>query len=380
MRKTHSPRTRWRGRAAAGAAAVVTVLVGLGTVSGGAAAQPAPIGAAAQPASASTRAAHALPGGKTNFVVSVGSFFAGRTTNWERIGYYTFHPSDGTVTGTWWRWNQNSRRDIRVDTPVAASGCGATRCYTRTMKRFLSRPTETAHGKYVVNGSALTVAWPSGSKYVQEKWTVARVRKTNGSTDGSLVELVWAGVGRGYTATGGYGFGSNASLSANASAATLMQSANRVNYRYVYSGISAGKRTGGGSSLGLSVFHRCKDGRCLGATTKTAPGNGCRYYPPGDTKSSATINYYLAHFGGDRRDAYEHWFRCLGYRPKTGQSCYKLNSHVKPMLQVIDDKGRFRGWVGAETSYKTTADGNSAGPAIYDTFAIFKMGPRRVSS
>lgn len=360
MRVVISRRTKLVGGVAAGSVALAAVLAGLGVL----------------PASAGGQAA---PGGKTNFVVSVGGFAAGKTTNWERIGFYTFHPSDGTVTGRWWRWNQGSQRDIRVDTPVAAAGCGATQCYTRTMKRFRSGPTETANGKYALNGTALTVAWPSGSAYVQEKWTVTRVTKTDGSTDGSLVQLVWNGVGRGYTATNGFGFGSNASLSANASAATLMRPANRVTYQYVYSGISAGKRTNGTSSLGLSLFHQCRDGRCLGATSRRAAGNGCTYYPPGDSPTSATINYYLAHFGGDRRDAYEHWFRCLAYRPKTGQSCYKLNSHVKPMLQVIDDAGRFRGWVGAETSFKTTADGNSAGPAIDDTLAIFKVGPRRLA-
>jgi hypothetical protein len=346
---------------AAGAAALATVLFGLGIL----------------PASAGGQAA---PGDKTNFVVSVGGFAAGTTTNWERIGYYTFHPADGTVTAKWWRWNQGSLRDIRVDTPVAAAGCGATQCYTRTPKRFLSPPNESDSGTYTLAGTALTVSWPNGSGTLQEKWTVTPVTNTDGSTDTSLVELTWAGAGPGYSATGGYGFGSNASFAANATAADLMQPDNKVAYHWEYKGISAGKLTAGTSSLDLSVFSQCQDGRCLGATSKSAPGNGCTYYPPGDSPTSATINYYMAHFAGDRRDAYEHWFRCLGYNPTTGQTCYKLNSHVKPMLQVIDDAGRFRGWVGAETSYKTTADGNSAGPAIDDTLAIFKAGPRRLAS
>ncbi len=385
MRTATGSRTRLL-RLIAGAAALATVLIGLGQLP--ASASPAagpqdlfgPQRAAPKAAGAVATTVASTPGGKTNFVVSVGGFTAGKTTNWERIGYYTFHPANHTVTASWWRWNQGSLRDVRVDTKVAASGCGATQCYTRTVKRFLSSPNEADTGSYALNGTALTVSWPNGSSALQEKWTVAPVTKANGSTDTSLVQLNWAGAGRGYTATGGYGFGSNASFAANATTADLMKADNKVAYHYAYSGISAGKLTGGTSSLGLSVFKQCQDGRCLGATTKTAPGNGCTYYPPGDTKTSATINYYLAQFAGDRRDAYEHWFRCLGYNPKTGQTCYKLNSHVKPMLQVIDDAGRFRGWVGAETSYKTTADGNSAGPAIDDTLAIFKAGPRLLTS
>ncbi|BCJ34173.1 hypothetical protein Athai_16760 [Actinocatenispora thailandica] len=374
MKKRISRRTRVVSGIVAGAAAV---LVGVGVLPASAGAQRAPLDTGS---SRSSAAAQALPGGKANFVVSVGSFKAGSTTNWERLGYYVFHPSNGTVTGKWWRWNQTNKRDIRVDTPVLASGCGATQCYTQTMKRFLTGATETVTGKYALNGTALVVAWPSGDRYVQEKWTVTRVQKAGGSTDGSLVQLVWGGVGRGYSATTGYAFGSNASLSTNASAATLMQSANRVKYAYRFNGIVAGKLSGGPSAYDLRIFRQCKDGRCLGAAGKSKPGKGCVAYPPGDTPTSATVNYYLAHFGGDRRDATEHWFRCLAWNAKTHkQSCYQLNSHVKPSLQVIDDSGRFRGWVGAETSFMTKAANQSTGPAIDDTLAIFKIGPRVLS-
>lgn len=374
MRTAISRRTRVVSGVIAGAAAV---LVGVGLLPASAGAQRAPLDTGTRATSA---AAQALPGGKANFVVSVGSFKANTTTNWMRLGYYVFHPSNGTVTGKWWRWNQTTKRDVRVDTPVLASGCGATKCYAQTMKRFLTGATETVYGKYALNGSALTVAWPSGSAYVQEKWTVGRIQKSNGSTDGSLVQLVWNGVGRGYTATSGYAFGSNASLNANASAATLMQPANRVKYAYRFNGIVAGKLSGGPSAYDLRTFRQCADGRCLGSASKSDPGNGCTAFPPGDSAHSATVNYYLAHFGGDRRDATEHWFRCLAWNGKTHtQSCYQKNSHVKPSLQVIDDSGRFRGWVGAETSFMTTKANQSTGPAINDMLGIFKVGPRVLS-
>ena len=383
MRPVTSRRTRLLRRVAGGSAALAAILVGFGPLPANAIqALPADGGSehGAMVHLARTAPA-AVPGGKTNFVVSVGAFAAGSTTNWERIGYYTFHPSSMTVTASWWRWNQGSLRDIRVDTKIAAARCGAvTQCYTRTPKRFLSGPNESMTGSYALNGTALTVSWPNGSTTLREKWTVTALKKADGTADTSLVQLTWAGAGGGYGATGGYGFGSNASFAANATNADLMTAANKVAYHYEYSGIAAGKRTGGTSSLGLSVFHQCQDSHCLSATTKGKPGNGCTYYPPGDSAAGATINYYLAQFANDRRDAYEHWYRCLGYNPKTGQTCYKLNSHVKPMLQVIDDAGRFRGWVGAETSYKTTANGNSAGPAIDDTLAIFKAGPRVLTS
>ncbi|MFI6104263.1 hypothetical protein [Streptomyces sp. NPDC051310] len=36
---------------------------------------------------------------------------------------------------------------------------------------------------------------------------------------------------------------------------------------------------------------------------------------------------------------------------KRSEKCCTGNSHVKPMLQVIDDSGTFRGGVGVEASF-----------------------------
>ncbi|WP_433430553.1 hypothetical protein [Nonomuraea sp. CA-141351] len=51
----------------------------------------------------------------------------------------------------------------------------------------------------------------------------------------------------------------------------------------------------------------------------------------------------------DRRDALWRWCTCLAMERK--QFCYSGNSHIKPLLQIIDDSGAFRGWVGAEASF-----------------------------
>jgi len=340
-------------------------LLGATVTAGGATANPA-ASLAAQPA----------PGGKTNFVVSVGSFRDARIDNWLRISQYTFRPDNGTVTAQWWRWNQGSMRDIRVDTPVAAADCGPTQCYARTPKRFLSGPSESMSGTYRVNGSALTVFWNNAGTTLEERWTVKTVAHTDGSPDPTLVQLDWAGAGSGYTATVGYGFGSNAAFSASAGAGDLMRPENKVSYPYLYSGISKGKLGSGESAMNLPIYQQCRDARCIGTATQRAAGDGCTYYPPGESKENTTINFYLASFAGDRRNAYEHWFRCLGYHPDTGQKCYKVNSHVKPLIQVIDDNGGFRGWVGAETSFSSTKDGNSDGAPIGDTLSVLKAGPR----
>src|SRR3954449_3679453 len=116
--------TRSLRRVTAGSAVLAAVLVGFGQLPASASLAIGPqdpfgpqrAAAPAAPAAPAALAASAAPGGKTNFVVSVGGVRAGATTNWERIGYYTFHPANRTVTANWWRWNQGSLRDIRVDT------------------------------------------------------------------------------------------------------------------------------------------------------------------------------------------------------------------------------------------------------------------------
>jgi hypothetical protein len=42
--------------------------------------------------------------------------------------------------------------------------------------------------------------------------------------------------------------------------------------------------------------------------------------------------------------------------------CYTGNSHVKPLLQIIDNDGVFHGWVGVEASinHSVPAQGTSA--------------------
>jgi hypothetical protein len=49
-----------------------------------------------------------------------------------------------------------------------------------------------------------------------------------------------------------------------------------------------------------------------------------------------------------RRDILWHWFTANA--DSRGEYCYTGNSHVKPMMQIINDAGGFHGWFGVETS------------------------------
>lgn len=43
--------------------------------------------------------------------------------------------------------------------------------------------------------------------------------------------------------------------------------------------------------------------------------------------------------------------RCTGLAMERSEKCCTGNSQVKPVLQVIDDSGTFRGWIGVEASF-----------------------------
>jgi hypothetical protein len=96
-------------------------------------------------------------------------------------------------------------------------------------------------------------------------------------------------------------------------------------------------------------------------SSETACGAGCA----AAYASDSSIQYYIARINaGDRRDTLWHWCTCLA-GPRT---CYDRNSHVKPLLQVLDDTGTFRGWVGAEASFNVNAISDPRGDDMMGAF------------
>ncbi|MFC7102395.1 hypothetical protein ACFQQB_19235 [Nonomuraea rubra] len=71
----------------------------------------------------------------------------------------------------------------------------------------------------------------------------------------------------------------------------------------------------------MTAWRRCSGSRCLGGAT-----TGTDYY-------LATANATST----DRRDTIWHWRRELA--DGRGEHCYTGNSHVKPMLRIIDSSG-----------------------------------------
>lgn len=212
----------------------------------------------------------ASPLGMERFVVSVGKASSGSRANWVRLGSYSFHATDNTVTETHWHWTQ-SRRESRSSTGVRAAHCVARDCVVRTAHGFQSSSApRSLSGTYTVTGSVVRISWAG-----------------NGWEEWNLSEPV------------------------------------------------AGKS---GSPFWMRTWDPCDSARCLGGLN-----------------TSSQTSYYLAMASTTstgRRDTLEHWRHSLA--DGRDEHCYTGNSHVKPMLQIIDSDGGFHGWVGVEASLNQT--------------------------
>ncbi len=327
-------------------------------------------------APAAARAASTLPGGKANWVVSVGGLdIPGNNNyrNWVRLGYYTFQ-ENGTVTTDFWTWNQ---RDSPVRVPaVTDADCGAPvpTCDVRTVKGFGSGPGQGFKGTYAhAPGGRVVVTWTkdkSGAALdsaLTESWIlepaqlagggVARMRSSNyyaeqfdATVPGPIDPF------SDYGATFGIAYGSNASTSSRVPMEQLLTDDEYSTEKYKGSFITANggvvRREGTGgdwtfSGQGAGATNAGKPWQaCAGAAQCMGylqPGTSCK--PQGGNNSKNRVRY-LAEMGTGRQNTEEYW--CESLLGSSGDTCYTHNSHPRPMLQVIDDAGRFQGWVGVE--------------------------------
>lgn len=327
---------------------------------------------------AEAQAATELPGGKANWVVSVGGLEIPENNNyrnWVRLGHYTFQ-AGGTVTTDFWTWYQ---RDSPLRVPaVTGANCGAPvpTCDIRTVDGFGSAASKGFRGTYsYAPQNRLVITWTkdkSGAALAEpltESWVleptllagggVARMRSSNHYAeqfDATVPGPVDAFSD--YGATFGIGYGSNASLGTS-SRVPIEQLLTTPEYRtekYKGSFITANngvvrrEGTGGdwtfsgegtGASNPSKPWQACAgEAECLGYLQ---PGTSCK--PQGGNDSKNRVRY-LTETGTGRQNTEEYW--CESLLGSSGKTCYTHNSHPRPMLQVIDDAGRFQGWVGVE--------------------------------
>ncbi|WP_131741001.1 hypothetical protein [Actinomadura roseirufa] len=277
------------------------------------------------------------PLGKSNYAVALGGLAPDSRTNSVRLGQYTF-AADGTVSELYWQWSQ-STRVVRTGTGVLADGCTTRDCEVLTAGGWQTTDVAfTATGTYGVNGTRLRIDWDGG---LWEEW---RLTSLAGGELGDI-ELSDGNLG----ATHGFGNGSNASWDQRIPAETVaaVDQAKLVHRYYLWktqstpAGYQGYIDHGDGAPFWVPRWKVCADGRCLGAQTRAGEHVHTAYYVSPATASAE-----------DRRDTLWHWHTELA--DKRGERCYTGNSHVKPMIQVVDDLGRFHGWVGVEASLNQT--------------------------
>ncbi|NNN36586.1 hypothetical protein HLK59_40780 [Streptomyces sp. S3(2020)] len=217
--------------------------------------------------------------------------------------------------------------------PGSLTKPGSRPCPVKTAAGFTGKAPEFRRGTFEMrSGSVVHIVWAPQST---EEWSVQPLR--------GLVRLAFRNSG---DATDGYAYGSKAELSTRRAMSSVHESPRAL----PLAGWSWDQRTRVRAGMKSSPFKQGDYRRC-----KTPSWCMTRYQPsssPCDCKGSrdTSIQYYLARVDNhDRRDTWWHWCTCL--TAKHGQLCHSGNSHVKPLLQVLDDSGEFRGWVGVEASF-----------------------------
>ena len=274
-------------------------------------------------------AASNAPAGMHRFVVSIGEVKTSVRTNWNRLGMYTFDDTNG-VSETHWHWSQKDRVS-RSSTGVSAAGCEARNCTVKTGNGFQSTSApDSLHGTYAVTGSVLRITWDGTTGW--EEWTVST------PIAGKLAKLTYKG--NSFGATNGFGYGSDAAWTTRATNAQIDAAnwAGMTQNYYFWKTDSGGSpyidHAEGGRFWNLD-WTPCSNGKCIG----------------GVTGSTTTTQYYLSRpntTSNDRRDTIEHW--ATANADGRGEFCYTGNSHVKPLLEIIDNDGVLHGWVGVEAS------------------------------
>ncbi|MPZ60739.1 MAG: hypothetical protein GEU93_05490 [Propionibacteriales bacterium] len=302
--------------------------------------------AAQQPGSIATMAE--LPLGKQRFAVAVGGLSADSTTNWVRLGLYDF-TDDGTVTERHWYWTQRGRTGGSY-TEFVTTRCPPRECRVQTAAGYQSTGgSQTLEGTYVVDGHTLRITWEDDVA-LEEEWTLT---KRAGSRLAAL-ELVASDDG----ATHGFGYGSNAAWDARIPAAEIADfDHSRLVHRYHIWRTTPDRPDphldeGDGRRFRIQEWTVCDGGRCLGAESNTPTEY---FISPADDPTE------------HRRDTLWHWPR--GPADGRGEYRYIGKSHVKPMVQIVDDDGGFHGWVGVEASLNQTAPDQGA----YGELGIFQI-------
>jgi hypothetical protein len=276
--------------------------------------------------------ATALPGGRTNFVVSVAHIdWKTPTKNWVRMAFYRFD-SSGNAYQTFWSFT--GLTDYGISTLMKACPYN---CDFYTVPGFPTRGTKQIQGTYSDVGNTLTVDWGTGGR---ESWTV----------DTSLSGLAMITLNSAkttYVVSYGFGGGSNASWTTGSSAGGIYQryraEANSQGvwglkgetHNWIYGGpMHFNEIASSASPVGFAP----KVTPCWGQCVSEDNGGATVYFGTAPAYNRRAMEREVFVDSHMRNGCYQ------------SSNLDAVHPHVIPSLEIIDDNGVFRGWVSVEVS------------------------------
>lgn len=307
----------------------------------------------------------ALPGNRAYYTVAV---MGGSYPNvWCRIAQYTFTAgagSTGTVSEQFKYWNQNFSGGVstwKTSSGYTTTGCTNT-CTVMTPTGFEPAASwSTLSGTYYFDvNQRLVITWSSGD---YETWTLS-------SPKTYYTKMVI--FNSNYDVRHGYGYGSTSNLSTYATTTQMIAGGNLTDVDWYTNDYSAGdihicySGCTQSSYLALSTFQACN----TGVIRIPQPGNPCSA-PNGNGNCPTGGDYksYIASSstGAQNRKTYwQHQRGDVGCYESCQNACISSGGgHTMALLQVIDDNGTFRGYIGVEASLGPVQQGGRIIGAFY---------------
>lgn len=294
-----------------------------------------------------------LPGGRSNYVICV----MGGAVNakFVRIAQYTFTAgagSSGTVSEQFQYWNQSTftgnALTNKVLTGYTTSGCTNT-CTVKTPIGFQpGNAWKTLSGTYTIDVYGHIVITWTGGQY--ETWAPSSPKSYYTRFD------IW---NSNYNLQHGWGFGSNASFSTAATMATIKAAGILNDYDYWQNSYGVADQQNTNGYQNPPLYDICS------TNVMSLPNSG--------GLPVCSSSYWRSYFAGNpstdgRKTYWQHQLGSVACSDSLGSSTTCISTgggHTWALLQVIDDSGNFRGWVGVEASLHIKATGNAVVAAAY---------------
>ena len=289
---------------------------------------------------AAVAAAQPLPGDKANWTLVLSRFPTSGLT-WVRMVQFTFNAAAGTVGVTYWEWRSDQNKGKTAYNTHTCTFDGKTSVctvYTPTGWKYPTGQYISATATYTYNTTSkvLVINWPGGQT---ESWNIS-------NPEPGVARALFASSS--YSVTHGHGYGSNAAWSTHKDIAEIA--------KISYPGYQIRSNNSGGSTNTITPASSLWEGSALNFSGYTYPSNptpknAMHWWQPstvcgsGQNPRTGIINH-LASFNDGRAMVFNHF--CASLPAESAFPCYSGNNHPYAFMQIIDDAGNMRGFLGLE--------------------------------